>query len=77
MENTYKFPEGQLLVNGQAHVLVDLPALCGERLGRMPVVLRLLLENAVRNMRGDERQAAVDAVFGWLEHGTRDRKSVV
>ncbi|ABE45767.1 aconitate hydratase AcnA [Polaromonas sp. JS666] len=72
MENTYKFPEGQLFVNGQAHALVDLPALCGERLGRLPVVLRLLLENAVRNMQGDERQAAVDAVFAWLEHGTSE-----
>ena len=70
MENTYKFPDGQLwgqlFVNGQSHALVDLPALFGERLKRLPVVLRLLLENAVRNMQGDERQAAVDAVFaGW------------
>ncbi|HRN08322.1 MAG TPA: aconitase family protein, partial [Ottowia sp.] len=54
---------------GQAYQWVDLPGLFGERLQRLPVVLRLLLENAVRNMQGAERQAAVDALFGWLDDG--------
>ena len=72
MENTYEVPEGQLVVNGRPHVMVDLPVLFGERLARLPVVLRLLLENAIRNMRGPERQAAVAAVFDWLERGTSE-----
>ena len=54
---------------GQAYQWVDLPGLFGERLQRLPVVLRLLLENAVRHMQGAERQAAVDALFGWLDDG--------
>jgi aconitate hydratase len=51
---------------------VDLPALFGDRLLQLPHVLRLLLENAVRCMRGAERQAAVTAILGWLDLGTSD-----
>src|SRR4051812_44638557 len=50
----------------------DLPSRFGASLLALPVVLRLLLENAVRNMRGAERDAAVAALFAWLEHGTSD-----
>jgi aconitate hydratase len=71
MENTYEFATGQLSVNGQELVMVDLPAL-GAPLARLPVVLRLLLENAVRNMRGTERQAAVAALIAWLQRGTSE-----
>jgi aconitate hydratase len=39
---------------------------------RLPVVLRLLLENIIRNSPDDERQAGIDAIFGWLEHGTSE-----
>jgi len=70
MENTYKFPVGQLFVIGKSYSIVDLPALFGDQLNRLPVVLRLLLENAVRNMQGPERDAAVKAVFDWLDAGT-------
>lgn len=72
MENTYNFTPGQLVVNGQSLVFVDLPALFGERLLRLPVVLRLLLENVVRNGQGQERQASVDAIFDWLQHGSSE-----
>lgn len=72
MENTYEFATGQLSVDGQALAMVDLPALFGAPLARLPVVLRLLLENAVRNMRGSERQAAVAALFAWLQRGTSE-----
>ena len=52
--------------------LVDLPALGGDRLARLPHVLRLLLENVARCMRGNERDSAVAAVFSWLENGRSD-----
>jgi aconitate hydratase len=51
---------------------IDLPTLFGATLQRLPVVLRLLLENVLRNTGPDERDAAVDAIFAWLEHGTSD-----
>src|SRR5690606_30952680 len=72
MENTNTPPLSLLDDNGQAHCIVDLPALCGERLAQLPVVLRLLLENVVRNTQGDERDNAVQAIFQWLEHGTSE-----
>ena len=71
MENTYEFATGQLSVDGQALAVVDLPAF-GAPLARLPVVLRLLLENVVRNMRGGERQGAVTALFAWLQRGTSE-----
>jgi len=52
--------------------VVDLPALCGDKLQQLPVVLRLLLENAVRNMKGEERLLAVQSIFDWLETGTSE-----
>jgi aconitate hydratase len=57
---------------GQRYRLVDLPALFGARLYQLPVVLRLLLENIIRNSPADERQAGIDAIFGWLDHGTSE-----
>jgi aconitate hydratase len=51
---------------------VDLPALFGEELTRLPVVLRLLLENVVRNTEGAERKAAVEGILGWANHGTSE-----
>ena len=57
---------------GQSLRMVDLPALFGERLLRLPVVLRLLLENIVRSSPPEERQAGVDAIFGWLERGSSE-----
>jgi aconitate hydratase len=66
------FPAGRLAIDGAAFALVDLPALFGDKLARLPVVLRLLLENVVRNMRGVERRAAVASIFEWLERGTSE-----
>ena len=57
---------------GQTYRMVDLPALFGERLYQLPVVLRLLLENVIRNSPQDERQAGIDAIFGWLAHGSSE-----
>jgi aconitate hydratase len=57
---------------GKRYRLVDLPESFGASLDRLPVVLRLLLENLVRNTEGEERQAGIDAVFGWLERGSSE-----
>jgi aconitate hydratase len=57
---------------GNRYRMVDLPGAFGDELARLPVVLRLLLENLVRNTEGDERQAGIDAIFGWLERGTSE-----
>jgi aconitate hydratase len=72
MENTYTFPSGQLLIDNSAYSIVDLPVLFGDKLHRLPMVLRLLLENAVRHMQGEERLTAVEAVFAWLDKGTSE-----
>ena len=59
-------------LGGRSLRFVDLPGLFGERLAELPVVLRLLLENAVRHLEGPARDDAVAAVFGWLAHGTSE-----
>jgi aconitate hydratase len=51
---------------------VELPALFGQELNRLPVVLRLLLENVMRNTEGAERKAAVDGILEWANHGTSE-----
>ncbi len=66
------FPAGSLSFDGCAYAIVDLPALFGDALRRLPLVLRLLLENVVRNMQGAEREAAVAALLAWLDSGTSD-----
>jgi aconitate hydratase len=72
IEGKEDFPTGSLAFGECSYQLLDLPALFGDRLRELPVVLRLLLENAVRHMRGDERRAAVDALFDWLVTGTSE-----
>jgi aconitate hydratase len=67
-------PLGRLHVAGRSLLMVDLPAHAGPRLGELPYVLRLLLENATRNMRGEERSRAIDAVLRWLARGTSEEE---
>ena len=43
---------GRLLVGDKTYRIVDLPQRFGAALTRLPVVLRLLLENLVRNADG-------------------------
>ncbi|OFA08621.1 aconitate hydratase AcnA [Duganella phyllosphaerae] len=57
---------------GLRYQVVDLPALLGDDLHRLPVVLRLLLENLVRNTAGSERDAGVAAIKQWLATGTSE-----
>ncbi|HSV45190.1 MAG TPA: aconitate hydratase AcnA [Ramlibacter sp.] len=67
MDDLPTFAPGALPVGPLTHAFVDLRAVAGERLPRLPVVLRLLMENAVRNMQGRERVDAVDALLAWLD----------
>ena len=58
---------GEIVAGGIAFAFVDLPAQFGPRLRQLPVVLRILLENVLRNVAGDERDAFVSALLAWLE----------
>lgn len=49
---------------GRAFRVVDLPAVARGRLDRLPHILRILLENAVRH--GDDR---VEAILDWADSG--------
>ena len=71
MASASDYPAGELTQSGSEQALrfVDLPGLFGSDLKRLPLVLRLLLENVIRCMQGDERKAAVDALFAWLNTG--------
>jgi aconitate hydratase len=59
-------------VDGKSYRVLDLPALFGDNLFRLPVVLRLLLENVVRNGAGEERDEAVATIMKWLDSGTSE-----
>ncbi len=73
MENTNApLRRTHFTLDGTRYACLDLPAEFGTDYFRLPVVLRLLLENALRNMQGAERDAAVAALFGWLAHGTSE-----
>lgn len=56
---------GLLSSGGKTYRVIDLPGHFGSSLKELPVVLRLLLENAARNMQGDEREAAIAALLEW------------
>lgn len=61
-----------ITVGDQSFRAINLPTLCGNKLGKLPVVLRLLLENVARNMQGEERDGAVESLLSWLETGTSE-----
>ena len=71
MENT-EIPTLALTANGTTYRATDLRKLAGTHLAHMPVVLRLLLENAARNMAGSERGAALQALLAWTQTGTSE-----
>ncbi len=72
MDITEQSASAEATLAGRSGRLVDLPALAGPALARLPMVLRLLLENVVRCMRGAERSDAVAALLAWLGHGTSE-----
>ena len=60
---------GTLRVGGADFAFADLQAQFGARLRQLPVVHRILLENVLRHTVGEEREAAVSALFAWLDTG--------
>ncbi|HEY4298382.1 MAG TPA: aconitate hydratase AcnA [Paraburkholderia sp.] len=72
MENTYSPTEARLSVDRESYRYVDLPGLFGDKLRELPVVLRLLLENVIRNTEGEERQQAVASILAWTARATSE-----
>ena len=72
MENLSSFAPATLTHGGSTYLMADLPALSGARHAALPVVLRILLENLVRNTDGAEREEAVRAMFAWLDTGSSE-----
>src|SRR5258706_15244947 len=72
MENTENPFSRILELDGVRYHAADVPGVLGECLPRLPVVLRLLLENVLRHMEGQERDAAVAALRAWLDHGASE-----
>ncbi|WP_182084374.1 aconitate hydratase AcnA [Aureimonas sp. ME7] len=58
-----------VVVDGHPHDLVDLRATFGPALDRMPWVLRILAENALRHAATDEAEAQASVILDWLERG--------
>ena len=56
------------VIAGEPRRLVDLAGFAGEKLQRLPWVLRILLENALRHDPGD--LATARPILAWLENGT-------
>ena len=60
-------------VNGRRLRIVDLPAAIGGDLERMPHILRIMLENVLRNA-GEDAPRARAAILSWLETGRSDEE---
>ncbi|MEF9415629.1 hypothetical protein ABXT21_14125 [Ralstonia sp. SM1864_UCD524_TZ4] len=60
-------------VGNAAYRITDLPAMFGMTLARLPVVLRLLLENTLRSTEGRERQRGNLRRDGRCGNAARDR----
>ncbi len=58
----------QLEIDGQSYHAVSFQAFDPAVLDQLPLVLRLLLENVLRNTQGIEQEQAVSAILGWLEN---------
>lgn len=74
MKNSHFFMNDQLSWDGQLHAVVNLRAACGAHFDKLPVVLRLMMENVIRNTGGAERIQAVHAICAWLETGSSEHE---
>lgn len=72
MANMYPGSINQIFIGDKSFKVVRLDTLCGPNLSRMPIVLRLLLENVVRNMHGEEADSAIGSILSWVETGSSD-----
>jgi aconitate hydratase len=56
---------------GKTYRIADIASVAGKDLAQLPVILRILLENVLRNA-GEERDEAVAAIRDWLRNGTSE-----
>ena len=61
---------GALTLGEHNYKIIDIPAVAGSQYNRLPVVLRLLLENVCRHASGEEQQQNIAAILGWLDAHT-------
>src|SRR5689334_22441898 len=57
-----------MTITGRCYRIVDLPASAGSDLDRLPHILRIMLENALRTA-GDDAPRAKAAILNWLDNG--------
>ncbi|WP_063688383.1 aconitate hydratase AcnA [Bradyrhizobium stylosanthis] len=62
-----------LVSRSQTYRIADITSVAGESLSRLPMILRILLENVLRN-GGDEQDQSAAAILGWLAEGRSDRE---
>ncbi|PVE24827.1 aconitate hydratase AcnA [Microvirga sp. KLBC 81] len=62
-----------IATDGGRHCIVDLPMAAGESLQRLPHILRIMLENVLRNA-GDDAPRAKDAILNWLSSGRSEEE---
>ena len=74
MEKIKRYDPDFLEFHGRSYAVVNLRQVCGERLQELPWVMRLLMENVIRHMRGDERDQAVSAMLDWLQTGKSEHE---
>ena len=60
--------DADITVAGRRHRIVDLPAAAEGQLERLPYILRIMLENVLRNA-GDDAPRAKAAILNWLTEG--------
>ena len=58
---------------GRSFRVVDLSGFAGDRLNKLPHVLRILLENALR-CAGEDGPRAGSAILAWLDHATSEEE---
>ncbi|HVK89933.1 MAG TPA: aconitate hydratase AcnA [Mycoplana sp.] len=62
-----------IMVTGRRHCIVDLPAAAEGHLGLLPHILRIMLENVLRNA-GDDAPRAKAAILSWLDGGRSEQE---
>ncbi|MDF2688398.1 MAG: aconitate hydratase 1, partial [Microvirga sp.] len=62
-----------MAVNRRQHRVVDLPGSAGDALLRLPHILRILLENVLRNA-GEDAPRAKAAILNWLRTGRSEEE---
>ena len=64
-------PVAELVSSSRCYRIIDLPALAGDRLERLPYLLRVMLENVGRTAGTDASRASA-AILAWLDTGTSE-----